>query len=47
MPVDRKALLQIKEKPATQKHLLLVVTFSKTLANIKNVIDKHWHFFFY
>ena len=43
MTLYRRALLQTKEKPATQKHLLLVVTFNKNLSNIKNVIDKHWH----
>ena len=45
MRVDRKAPLQIKEKPATQENLPLVVTFNKTLLNIKNVIDKLWHIF--
>ena len=39
MRVDRKVLLQTKDKPATQENLQLVVT----LPNIKNVIDKHWH----
>ena len=42
MRVDRKALLQTKEKRVTQENLL-DVTFNKTLPNIKNVIYKHWH----
>ena len=42
MRVDRKALLQTKEKRVTQENLL-EVTFNKTLPNIKNVIYKHWH----
>ena len=41
MSVDSKALLQTKEKPATQENLPRVVTFNETLPNIKNVIDKH------
>ena len=43
MSVDRKILLENKEKPSTQGNLPLVLTFNKTLPNIKNVIDKHWH----
>ena len=43
MRVDRKILLENKEKPSTQENLPLVLTFNKTLPNIKNVIDKHWH----
>ena len=43
MNVDRKLLLENKEKPSTQENLPLVLTFNKTLPNIKNVIDKHWH----
>ena len=43
MSVDRKVLLENKEKPSTQGNLPLVRTFNKTLPNIKNVIDKHWH----
>ena len=31
-----------KWKLSTQRHLPLVLTFNKTLFNIKNVIDKHW-----
>ena len=45
MRVNRKAFLQTKGKLATQKNLPLVVTFNKTLSNIKNFIDKHWHIF--
>ena len=45
MRVNRKAFLQTKGKLATQKNLPLVVTFNKTLSNIKNFNDKHWHIF--
>ena len=37
MSVDRKILLENKEKPSTQENLPLVLTFNKTLPNIKNV----------
>ena len=43
MIADRKILLQNKDKPSTQRNLPLVLTFNKTLSNIKNIIDKHWH----
>ena len=43
MNIDRKILLENKEKSSTQGNLLSVLTFNKTLPNIKNVIDKHWH----
>ena len=43
MTVDRKILLEIKEKPSTHENLPLVLTFNKPLLNIKNVIDEHWH----
>ena len=43
MSIDRKILLENKEKPSTQGNLLLVLIFNKTLPNIKNVIDRHWH----
>ena len=43
MNVDQKILLENKEKPSTQGNLPLVLTYNKTLPNIKNVIDKHWH----
>ena len=43
MNVDRKMLLENKEKTSTQGNLPLVLTHNKTLSNIKNVIDKHWH----
>ena len=43
MNVDRKILLENKEKPSTQGNLPLVLTYNKTLPNIKSVIDKHWH----
>ena len=41
--VDRKTLLQTYEKPATPKKLLLVVTLTKKLPIIKNIIDKNCH----
>ena len=44
MNVDRKILLENKEKLSTQVNLLLLLTYSTTLPSIKNVIDKHWHF---
>ena len=44
MSVDRKIiLLENKEKPSSQGNLPLVLTLDKTLANIKNDIDKHWY----
>ena len=46
MSVDRKKLLENKEKPSTQENLSIVLTFNKTLHNIKNVKDKHWHILF-
>ena len=42
MSVDRKILLENKEKPSTQGNLPLGLTFNKILPNIKNIIDKHW-----
>ena len=41
--VDRKILLENKEKPSTQANVPLLLTFNKTLPNIKNVVNKHWH----
>ena len=46
MSADRKMLLENKEKPSTQRKLPLALTFNKTLPNIKNVIDQHWHILF-
>ena len=43
LSVDRKILLENKEKSSTQGNLPLVLTFYKTLPDIKNVIDKHWN----
>lgn len=43
MCVHRKALLQTKEKPATQQNLSFVVTLYKMLPNIENFIDEHRH----
>ena len=43
MSVDRKILLENKEKPSTQGNLPLVLTYDKTLPNIKNDMDKHWY----
>ena len=40
---DRKILLENKEKPSTQGNVPLLLTFNKTLPNIKNVVNKHWH----
>ena len=39
MRVDRKTLLQTKEKLITQENLQMLVAFNKMLPNIKNVID--------
>ena len=47
MNIDRKILLENKEKSSTQGNLLSVLTFNKTLPNIKNVIDKHWNILLY
>ena len=41
MNVHRKILLENKEEPPSQENILLVLTFSKTLPNIKNVKHKH------
>ena len=41
--VDRKILLENKEKPSTQANVPLLLTFNKTLPNIKNVVNKHWY----
>ena len=41
MNINQKILLENKEKSSTQGNLLSVLTFNKTLPNIKNVIDKH------
>ena len=43
MNVDRKIFLANKDKPSTQGNLPLVLTYNKTLPNIKNIIDKHSH----
>ena len=39
MSEDQKILLENKEKASTQGNLPLVLTFNKTLLNIKNVIN--------
>ena len=39
---DCRSKNTVIQKPSTQGNLPLVVTFNKTLPNIKNVIDKHW-----
>ena len=43
MNVDRRIPLKHKKKPSTQGNLPFVLTYNKTLPNIKNVIDKYWH----
>ena len=43
MNVDRKILLENKEKPSAQGNLPLVLTYDKTLPNIQNVRDKDWY----
>ena len=43
MNVDRKILLENKEKPSAQGNLPLVLTYNKTLPNIQNVRDKDWY----
>ena len=43
MNVDRKILLENKEKPSNQGNLPLVLTYNKTLPNIQNVRDKDWY----
>ena len=37
--VDRKILLENREKPSTQGNLPLILTYNKTLLNIENVIE--------
>ena len=39
---DRTGLLN-KEKIETGNHLILCVTYNKTLPNIKTTLEKHWH----
>ena len=39
---DRTRLLN-KEKTETGNHLNLCVTYSKTIPNIKTILEKHWH----
>ena len=39
---DRTRLLN-KEKTETGNHLTLCVTYSKTIPNIKTILEKHWH----
>ena len=39
---DRTRLLN-KEKIETGNHLNLCVTYSKTIPNIKTILEKHWH----
>ena len=39
---DRIGLLN-KEKAGTRNHLILCVTYNKTLLNIKTILEKHWH----
>lgn len=43
MHVDRKGFLQIKEKPATQENVSLMVAFNKPLPNISKFINKNRH----
>ena len=43
MNVDQKIQLENNEKPSTQGHLPLVLTYNETFPNIKNVIDKRCH----
>ena len=40
MNLDREILLENKNKPS---NLSLVLTYNKTLPNIKNVMDNNWH----
>ena len=43
MNLDRKILLENKDKPSIQWNLQLGLTYNETLPNIKNVMDNNWH----
>ena len=41
--IERDALLAPKSKEKDQKIIPFVITYNKTLANVKQIINKHWH----
>ena len=41
--LDRSALLAGKNKSKKASCLLLSVTYNKTLPNVKNIFQQHWH----
>ena len=43
--IERNALLASKSKEKYRNRILFVVTYNKTLPNVEQIIDKHWHLF--
>ena len=43
--IERNALLAPKSKEKYRNRILFVVTYNKTLPNVEQIIDKHWHLF--
>ena len=41
--IERDALLTPKEKEKDLKRILFITTYNKTLPNLKQIINKHWH----
>ena len=41
--IDRDALLAPKSKEKDQNRIPFVITYNKTLQNVKQIINKHWH----
>ena len=41
--IERDALLAPKSKEKDQTIIPFVITYNKTLANVKQIINKHWH----
>ena len=41
--IERDALLTPKSKEKDKKRIPLITTYNKTLPNLKQIINKHWH----
>ena len=41
--IERDALLTTKSKEKDQKRIPFITTYNKTLSNLKQIINKHWH----
>ena len=41
--IERDALLTPKSKEKDQKRIPFITTYKKTLLNVKQIINKHWH----